>query len=69
MFSNVYLPSSTTSDALGARPMKTEMDASLLLRLASAVTFWSGSTVNVSCAVPICMSAGTDQSTRMRSSA
>ena len=47
-FSKVYLPWSTTKSAVGARPIKMEREAALLLRLASAVTFWSGSTVNVS---------------------
>ena len=68
-FSKVNFPSSTVKSAVGARPMKMEMEASLLLRLASAVTFSSGSTVKVIAAVPIIMSAGTDQSTRTRSSA
>ena len=68
-FSNVYFPSSTVMAAVGARPMKMEMEASLLLRLASAVTFWSGSTVNVMAAVPTIMLAGTDQLTSTRSSA
>ena len=69
MFSKVYFPSSTCKSAVGARPMKMDNEAALLLRLASAVTFSSGSTVNDMSAVPMSMSVGTDQSTSNRSSA
>ena len=68
MFSKVYFPSSTTSEAVGALPIKMDSDAALLLRLASAVMFSSGSTVNDICAVPMVMLLGTSQSTSRRSS-
>ena len=68
-FSKVYFPSSTCKSAVGARPMKMDRDAALLLRLASAVTFSSGSTVNDKSAVPTAISTGTDQSTKSRASA
>ena len=67
-FSKVYLFWSTVREAVGARPMKMDRDATLLLRLASAVTFSSGSTVKVIEAKPIARSVGTDHATSMRSS-
>ena len=68
IFSKVNLFSSTSRNAVGARPMKMLIWAPLLLRFASSVTSSSGSTVKERVWLPIAVSAGTVQLTVIRSS-
>ena len=67
-FSKVYFPSSKVKTPVGARPMKTPILASLLVRFASSVTNSSGSTVNERVWSPMAVFSGTVQLTIIRCS-